>query len=50
MMIFICIYLLTNEAKNLILGLSHTPIFSCVKTFRISSSTSYILTSPLTYI
>ena len=45
-MIFICIYLLTNKDKNLTLHLSHTPIFSCVKTFGIS--TSY--TSHFTYI
>lgn len=48
MMIFICIYLLNNEDKNLTLHLSHTPIFSCEKTFGIS--TSYILTSHFTYI
>ena len=47
-MISICIYLLTNEDKNLILHFSHTPIFSCVKTFGIS--TSYTLTSHFTYI
>lgn len=47
-MIFIFICLLINEDKNLILHLSHTPIFSCVKTFGIS--TSYTLTSHFTYI